>query len=81
MTRSIRNKLPTKSQTIWLRRIALSPLMVTRTPEFNDRYSLANGLTVPERTAKILIDRGWVVAERDGMWSDAPQTYRVRTPM
>jgi hypothetical protein len=80
MPRTKRPPKPTSSQANWLHRIALSPMMVTRTPGENDRYSLANGAVINERTAKILIRNGWVVGRRDGLpwFGDLPQTYRVR---
>jgi hypothetical protein len=70
----------TAAQARWLARITDDPLIVTRTPEFKDRYSLASGKTVPERTAKLLIARGWVVPEGDGLWGDQTQTYRCAQP-
>jgi hypothetical protein len=80
MPKAKRSPTPTSSQANWLRRIAFSPMMITRTPGENDRYSLSNGAVINERTAKILIRNGWVVAQRDGLpWlGDLPQTYRVR---
>lgn len=77
-----RPKRPTYTQAAWLRRIALSPLMVTRTPEAGASYSLTNGAVVPEPTAKVLIRNGWVASECDGLFPDPAeaQTYRVRTP-
>ncbi len=70
---------PTAHQSSWLRRIAVSPLMVTKTEGILDSYSLQNGDPVPTYTAKTLIDNGWVIGERDGMF-DIPQTYTVLKP-
>jgi hypothetical protein len=39
--------------------------MVTRDADHKTHYSLTNGATVPERTARS-IERGWVVPQRDG---------------
>jgi hypothetical protein len=73
-----RQTLPTLMQAQWLRRIAQSPLMVTHTPGEETRYSLQNGTTVPRPTAETLIRKGWLKAERDGLF-DLPQSYRVLT--
>jgi hypothetical protein len=72
-------KRPTEHQTVWLRRIAASPMMITREPGESVRYSLQNGATIPAPTAETLIRNGWVKAERDGLF-DEPQTYRALTP-
>jgi hypothetical protein len=79
MKRPTKPKRPTEYQTQWLRRIAASPMMVTRGPGEPVRYSLQNGATIPLLTAKTLIRNGWVKAERDGLF-DEPQTYRALTP-
>jgi hypothetical protein len=78
MTR--RQARPTEAQHIWLQRIAQSPLMVTYEPGEGDRFSLTNGVTVPANTARLLIRKGWVVSQRDGLYLDQPQTYKVRVP-
>jgi hypothetical protein len=79
MKKLIKSKRPTEYQTIWLRRIASFPMMVTRVPGEPTRYSLQNGHTIPSPTAETLIRNGWVKGERDGLF-DEPQTYRALTP-
>jgi hypothetical protein len=70
---------PNHYQAQWLRRIAQSPMMVTRVPGEPPRYSLQTGEIIPQRTAEILIRNGWLRAQRDGLFDD-PQTYRAHTP-
>jgi hypothetical protein len=79
MKKSTKRTRPTGYQTLWLRRIASSPMMVTREPGEPTRYSLQNGHTIPSPTAETLIKNGWVKGERDGLF-DEPQTYRALTP-
>lgn len=78
--KSRKQRRPTIHQTSWLRRIAQYGLMVTRTPGEKDRYSLTNGDQIPHNTAKCLILNGWVKPQRDGLFGDETQTYRVLTP-
>jgi len=73
----MKTKLPTHAQAALLRQIALSPLMLTKTEDGN-RYSLANGRTVPEPSARVIIRNGWVTPQRDGLY-DEPQTWHART--
>lgn len=72
-------RYPTIVQYNWLRRIALSPLTLTRQPGEPARYSLANGATVPETTVRVLIRNGWVRPQRDGLFDDC-QTWVARKP-
>ncbi len=74
-----RPKRPSENQSRWLARIAQSPLMVTRVPGEEPRFSLQNGHTVPRSTVDVLIRNGWIKDERDGLFDDA-QTYRVLKP-
>ncbi len=71
-------KRPTKRAAAWLKRIAISPLMITKTPE-EKYYSLQDGTPVPPAIAHYLINCGWLKAERDGLFEE-PQTYRALTP-
>jgi hypothetical protein len=72
--------LPTTEQTMWLRRIAQSPLMKTYDSDQKlHRYSLQNGCAVPWRTAEVLIRNGWVKPRSDGLLDDT-QTYEALRP-
>jgi hypothetical protein len=75
-----RKKLPTSYQASWLRRMAVSPMMVTYVDGENERYGLFDGSTVPASTARILIRNGWVRPDRESGLFDRPQVYRVLTP-
>ena len=70
---------PTEGQTIWLRRIALSPMMVTYREGEDPRFSLQNGETVPRNVAEALIMRGWVKGDKDSLFG-LSQTFRVLKP-
>jgi hypothetical protein len=74
-----RQTRPTEAQSRWLRRIAHQPMMITYIPGEEPRYHLADGLVVPAATANLLIRKGWVVGQRDGLF-EQPQSYRVKTP-
>lgn len=70
---------PTDSQAVWLKRIAVSPLMKTHIEgEPLPRFSLQSGATVPLPTAQVLIRNGWVREQRDGLLPDDAQTYVAR---
>lgn len=71
--------MPTYYQAGLLRQIAQSPMMMTRVPGEEIRFSLQNGKTIPRHTAEVLIRSGWVKGDADGMFGDT-QTYRVLTP-
>ena len=76
-----RQSPPTEYQTLMLRRIAQTGrLMLTRTPEGGDRYSDGSGRPIPDRTAKVLIRKGWVIPERDSMFDEPPQSWLARKP-
>lgn len=70
---------PNRREAGWIKRIASSPLMVTKSPEETVHYSLQDGSPVPPGIARRLITKGWLKAQRDGLF-DEPQTYRARTP-
>ena len=70
---------PSEGQTKWLRRIALSPMMVTYTEGEDPRFSLQNGATVPRNVAEALIMRGWVKGDKDSLFG-LSQTFRVLKP-
>lgn len=70
---------PNYREAAWLKRIAASPLMLTKVPGEDVHYSLQDGTPVPEATARRLIACGWLKAQRDGLWEE-PQTYRALTP-
>lgn len=81
MRRIKRAPRPTEGQTKWLRRIALSPMMVTQQEGDERRFSLQNGQTVPRNVAEALIMRGWVRGDRDSLFDlTMSQTFRVLKP-
>ncbi len=77
-----KNRRPTEFQTRVLGRIAQTGrLMLTHQESKPDSYADGAGSTIDERTAKILIRNGWVVAERDGMFDLAPRSWRAKGPV
>ena len=81
MKRTKHRRGPTEGQTKWLRRIALSPMMVTQQEGEERRFSLQNGQTVPRNVAEALIMRGWVKGDRDSLFDlSLSQTFRALKP-
>lgn len=72
-------KKPNFQEAQWLKRIAQSPLMVTKRQDEEPFYCLQNGNSIPAKTAISLIKNGWVKGQRDGLFDD-PQTYTALTP-
>ena len=73
-------QLPTHHQAEVLRRIAITGrMMLTHQEGHEDRYHDGSGKTIDERTAKLLIRNGWLIAERDSMFELAPQSWRAKT--
>jgi hypothetical protein len=72
-----KNPRPTVVQSNWLRRIALSPMMVTRIPGEPARYSLTDGARINEGTARALIRNGWLRPSSDGLFGDS-QTFHAK---
>ena len=65
----------TESQAKLLWRIGKSPLMVTKSADGEDRYSLQNGRTINARSAQILIRDRWFVPLDDGLFAGLSQTF------
>lgn len=65
----------TEHQAKLLWRIGKSPLMVTKSADGADRYSLENGKSVNTRTAQRLISDGWVKPYDGGLFAGIAQTY------
>jgi hypothetical protein len=82
MRRPKKPRLPTYHQAQLLQRLAITgQLMLTHNEDKKDRYTDGAGGTIDERTAKIFIREGWVIAERDSMFDLTPQSWKVRTAM
>jgi hypothetical protein len=80
MAKTKKAPLPTTEQTMWLRRIAQSPMMKTYDSSLKlHHYSLQDGSAVPSRTAEVLIRNGWVKPRCDGLFNGT-QTYDVLRP-
>jgi hypothetical protein len=70
---------PSTTQAMWLRRIALSPMMKTYIGNKEPVFALATGEEIPPHMAKTLIKNGWVRGQKDGMFDD-PQIYTALKP-
>jgi hypothetical protein len=79
MPKSVKAKKPSTTQAMWLRRIAISPMMKTYIGNKEAVFSLASGEGIPPYVAQALIRNGWVKGQKDGMFDD-PQTYIALTP-
>ncbi len=72
---------PTHAQSAILAQIARYPLMKSYSADGKQEWSLTNGRTVSEPTARVLIRNGWVVPQRDGLsMFDESQTYVALKP-
>jgi hypothetical protein len=81
MLKAKKRPLPTEYQSRVLRRLLQSggSLVLTHQEGCNDRYHDQAGVTVPEKTAQMLIRHGWVEAQRDSMFNLTPQSWRVKS--
>lgn len=79
MTRAVKERKPTKSETNWLKRIALSSMLKTYTGN-GPIYSLAGGETIPRDVAERLIGKAWVVPDKPGLFEGCEQTWSARKP-
>lgn len=62
-----------QAKLLW--RIGKSPLMLTKSADGLDRYSLENGKSVNAKTARRLIDDGWVRPYDGGLFAGMSQTW------
>jgi hypothetical protein len=79
--KTVKRRLPTEFQSRVLRRIAQTgAMMLTHREGKEDIYTDAAGYTIDSRTALTLINRGWVIPEKESMFDLMPQSWRAKSP-